>query len=122
RDRTVTGVQTCALPISAPRAARQAAVEVQSRPVRDLGALERAFHEVDAAARAVEVIAENLISRAGRGAEAAVHAFAQDRLGLDAFGGVANKVSELGLHGRYTFRMRGLPLFAALIAIGGFVW
>src|SRR5258708_2038586 len=103
-------------------AACEAAVEVQPRLVGDRRAFERAFHEVDAAARAVEVVAQNLVGRAGRGAEAAMHAFAQDRLGLAPFGRIANKVSELGLHGRYTFRMRGLAWFVVLGAIGGIVW
>jgi hypothetical protein len=52
---------------------------------RVTGALEHLLDQVDAAARAVELVAEQLVGRAGRGAEAAVHALAQDRLGLAAF-------------------------------------
>ena len=63
-------------------AAGQAAVEVQLRRARRRVAFEHLLDEVDAAARAVELVAEQLVGRAGRGAEAAVHALAQDRLGL----------------------------------------
>ena len=61
--------------------------------------LEQVLDEVDAAARAVALVAEGDIGRAGRCAEAAMHARAQDafefanvRIG-ERFGG------ELGLHG-----------------------
>jgi hypothetical protein len=63
-------------------AARQAAIQVQARALGDLPALERALHEVDAAARRIEVVAEKLVGRAGRGAKPAVHAFAQDGFGF----------------------------------------
>ena len=64
----------------------------------DRGALQHLLHEVDAAARPVELVAQQLIGRTGRGAEAAVHALAQDRVGLAALGRVADEVGELGLH------------------------
>ena len=48
----------------------------------DRVAFEHLLDQVDAAARAVELVAEQLIGRAGRGAEAAMHALAQDRVGL----------------------------------------
>src|SRR6267142_2215667 len=83
--------------------ARQAAVEVQARLAGHRRAFERALHEVDAAARTVEVVAEHLVGRAGGGAEAAVHAFAQDGLGLAPLGRVADEVGELGLHGSLYF-------------------
>jgi HAMP domain-containing protein len=50
-----------------------------------------------------------------------VHALAQDGLGFPARGRVANKVGELRLHGRYTFRMKVLTwllVFAALGVLG----
>ena len=40
--------------------------------------LQHVLDQVDAAARAVELVAERHIGRTGRGAEAAMHAFAQD--------------------------------------------
>ena len=79
-------------------AAGQAAVQVQLGLARGFGAFEHLLHQVDASARAVELIAQQLIGRAGGGAEAAVHAFAQDGLGLLAVGRVLELGSELGLH------------------------
>ncbi len=69
-------------------AAGQAAVEVQLRAARDRRAFEHLLDQVDAPARPVELVAEQLVGRAGRGAEAAVHAFAQDGLGLATLAGV----------------------------------
>ena len=40
--------------------------------------LQHVLDEIDAASRAVELVAEQHIGRAGRGAEAAMHAGAQD--------------------------------------------
>jgi hypothetical protein len=64
-------------------------------------ALEHLLDEIDAAARPVELVAEELVGRAGRGAEAAVHALAQDRLGLGAVDGAGEFGSDLGLHVRF---------------------
>jgi hypothetical protein len=55
-----------------------------------------------------------------------VHALAQDRVGLPAFGGVADEVGELGLHGSYTFCMQTIAwiiLVAILVvlAFGGWL-
>jgi hypothetical protein len=50
------------------------------------GILQHVLDQVDAAARAVELVAEQHIGRAGRGAEAAMHAGAQDPLGLGDVG------------------------------------
>ena len=49
-------------------------------------AFQHLLDQVDAAARAVELVAQQLVGGAGGGAEAAVHALAQDGLGLRAFG------------------------------------
>ena len=57
-------------------------------------AFEHLLDQVDAAARAVELVAEQLVGRAGGGAEAAVHALAQDRLGLAAVGRAGEFGSE----------------------------
>ena len=51
-------------------------------------ALEHLLDQVDAPARAVELVAQQLIGRAGRRAETAVHAGAQDRVGFAALGRV----------------------------------
>ena len=47
-------------------------------------ALEHLLDQVDAPARAVELVAQQLVGRARRRAEAAMHARAQDRVGLAA--------------------------------------
>jgi hypothetical protein len=65
-------------------AAGEAAVQVQLRLARRLGAFQHLLDQVDAPARAIELVAQQLIGRAGGGAEAAVHAGAQDRFGLVA--------------------------------------
>ena len=49
---------------------------------------EHLLDQIDAPARAIEFVAEQLVGRAGGGAEAAVHAAAQDGLGFVARGGV----------------------------------
>ncbi len=79
-------------------AAGEAAIEVQLGPGGDLGPLEHLLDEVDASARPVELVAEQLVGRAGRGAEPAVHALAQDRVRGLAVGRVLDPVGELGLH------------------------
>jgi hypothetical protein len=69
--------------------------------LRDRGgrpALEHLFDEVDAAAWAVELVAQKLIRGTGRGAETAVHALAQYRVRLSAFGRVLYEVGKVGLH------------------------
>jgi hypothetical protein len=53
---------------------------------RGLGAFKHLLHQVDAAAWAIEFVAEKLIRGAGRGAKTTVHALAQNGFGLFAFG------------------------------------
>ena len=65
----------------------------------DVAALERLLDQVDAAARHVEIVAQQLIRRARRGAESAVYARAQDRVRLPSLGRVADEVGERGLQG-----------------------
>ncbi len=81
-------------------AAGEAAVEVKPR----MRARHRAFHhsldEVDSTARPVELVAEELVGGTGGGAEAAVHALAEDLGGFLPLGRVADEVGELGLHVR----------------------
>src|SRR5262249_56088507 len=75
-------------------AAGEAAIEVQPRPVGHWLALQRLLHEVDAPARAVVLVAEQQVGRAGRGAEAAVHALPQDRVGLVPLGRVLDEICQ----------------------------
>ena len=64
--------------------AGQAAIQVQLRARADRLALEQLLHEIDAAARTVELVAQQLVGRAGGQAETAVHAAAQNGLRLAA--------------------------------------
>ena len=58
-----------------------------------LAALQHLLRQIDAAARAVELVAEQQIGRAGGETEAAVHAGAQDVVGF-AHCGSASAASE----------------------------
>ena len=79
--------------------AGEAAVDVIGHRRRHFAILEHLLHEVDAAARAVALVAGEHIGRAGRGAETAMDATPQDRIGAgDARIGELD-VSETGLHG-----------------------
>jgi hypothetical protein len=63
--------------------------------------LQHVLDQVDASARRIELVAQQHIGRAGRGAEAAVHARAQDALRFrDVRIGELSK-GEIGLHARY---------------------
>ena len=91
----------------------------------DRRALQRLLDEVDAPARAVQLVAQQLVGRAGRGAEAAVHALAQDGVGLAPLGRVADEIGQLSLHGagRYTRRMKiVMALIVLAIVAGGAAW
>ena len=70
-------------------------------------ALEHLLDQVDAPARAVELVTEQLVGGAGGGTETAMHTFAQDGLGLAAFGRVLEFGRQLGLHARDGVRNRG---------------
>jgi hypothetical protein len=95
-------------------------------PGADRRAFERTLHEVNAPARAVQIIAQHLVARAGGGAEAAVHALAQDALGFAPLGGISDEFGKARLHGRgYTFFMSqvfAFLLIAALAGLGFWYW
>ena len=80
-------------------AAGQAAVQVQLRLARRSLAFKHLFHQVDAPARPVELVAQQLVGRAGGVAKAAVHALAQDGFGGQAVCGVFEFGREFGVHG-----------------------
>ena len=61
--------------------------------------LEHVLDEVDAAARAVELVAQEHISGASRGAEAAMDAGAEDLVGFADVGIGELGEGEMGLHG-----------------------
>ena len=79
-------------------AAGQAAIQVHLRLRGDLVAFEDFLHQVDAAARTVEFVAQQLVSRTGCRAEPAMHARAQDAVGFLAFGGAADEFGQIGFH------------------------
>ena len=66
----------------------EAAIEVGERLRAGRPALDELLHEVDSPARTVELVAQDAVGRAGGQAEAAVHAGAQQLLGLAAARGV----------------------------------
>jgi hypothetical protein len=79
-------------------AAGQTAVQMRLRTTGHLRAFDHLLDQIDASARAVELVAEQLVGGAGGRAETAMHALAQDRFCFDAVSGVANEVGEVGLH------------------------
>ena len=79
-------------------AARQAAIQVLLGLLRDLVAFQHLLDQVDAPARAIQFIAEQLIGRAGGVAESAVHAGAQDAVGFFGAGQLAGAFAQGGLH------------------------
>ena len=60
-----------------------------------LAGFEQLLHQIDAPARAVELVPEQLISWAGRGAKPAMHAGAEDRLRFASFSAVADEFGEM---------------------------
>jgi hypothetical protein len=60
-------------------------------------AFQHLLDQVDAAARAIQLIAQQLVSRAGSGTEAAVDAGAQDGLGLLAFARTLDEIGKVRL-------------------------
>src|SRR5205814_1399036 len=73
----------------------EATVQVQLRFGRDGVSLQQFLDQVDTAARAVELIAEQLVSRTGRGAESAMHASAQDAVRFPSFRGVSDEFRQI---------------------------
>ncbi len=80
------------------RAAGEAPVEVRARLLGRALAFQHLLDQVDAAARPVELVAEQLVGRARRGAEAAVDALAENRVGFAPLGRVPDECGEIGLH------------------------
>src|SRR6185312_14456569 len=80
--------------------ASHAAVEMQQGLMGRLFAFQHQLHLVDAATRAVEFVPGEQEGWAGREAETAVRAAAQDPVGLAAVIRVACPVSESSLHDR----------------------
>ena len=66
--------------------------------VSDFATFEDLLDEVDPPARAVELIAKQLISRARRVAKATVDAVSQNGIGFRTFRRVLDEVCKRGLH------------------------
>ncbi len=79
-------------------AAAEATIEVSAHGGTGLLALEDLLDLVDAAARAVELVAEQLVGWAGGGTKAAMDAGAQDPVGLLAVGGISYEIGKRCLH------------------------
>jgi hypothetical protein len=82
--------------------AREAAVQVQLRAACDLGTFEYLLDEINASARTVEFIAEQLIGRTGGVAKTAMHALAQNGGCFFALGGASKLGTEMRLHSSKT--------------------
>ena len=78
--------------------AGKATIQVQHASVGYRCAFEHLLDQVDASARAVQFVAQQLISGTGRGAEAAMHARAQDGLRLQPVGRASDGIEQIGLH------------------------
>ena len=79
-------------------AAGQTAVQVQLGLACGRNAFQHLFDEVDAATRAVQFVAQQLIRGAGGGAKTAVHTLAQDGFGGLPVGRAFELGAEVGLH------------------------
>ena len=79
-------------------AAGEAAIQVQLRAAGRGGALEHLLDLVDAPARTIQFVTEQLVGGAGRIAEPAVHAGAQDRVGGIALRRSLDPIGEPGFH------------------------
>src|SRR5216683_5453691 len=77
----------------------QAAIQMLLRAARDFPALEHLLHQIYSSARSIELVAQQLIRRAGRVAETAMHALADDGLRLFAVLGVREFGTQMRLHG-----------------------
>ncbi|MNJ29185.1 hypothetical protein D3C77_237450 [compost metagenome] len=87
-------------------AAAQAAVQVQLGLGGDFIALQHLLDQVNAPARAVELVANQLVRRARGIAEAAMHTAAQDAFGFLGTRQLPGLFTQMGLHGYTSLYMR----------------
>jgi hypothetical protein len=88
--------------------AGEAAVQVLLSAAGDRRALEHLLDQVDATARPVQFVAEQLVGGTGGVAEAAMHALADDVLRRPAVGRAAKLRTEMGFH-RLTVPRTNVP-------------
>ena len=82
--------------------AGQAAVDMLDRLlVRHALVLEHVLDEIDPPTRRIELVAQHLVGRAGRGAETAMHASAQDLVRALEIGVLQLLGAKFGLHGGF---------------------
>ncbi len=79
--------------------ASEASIQMNLGAARGLDAFEHLLHQINSAARSIELVAEQLIGGAGGRTKATVHAAAHDLLGFLAFGRVFDEIGELRSHG-----------------------
>ena len=77
----------------------QASVQVLLRFFAGIGTFQQRLYQVDASARAIQLIPQYLVGRAGGIAEPAVHAAAKYAFGLVCAWEASGVVAQLGLHG-----------------------
>ena len=87
-------------------ATAQAAIKVDLRPPGDRLAFEHLFDQIDASARSVQLVAQQLIGGTGGVAEPAVNAAAQNAVGFPALRRVLDKIGKICLHGQSAIRIR----------------
>jgi hypothetical protein len=78
--------------------ASQAAIQVPPGCLRNGLAFQTFLDEVNTSPRPVQLVPQQLIGWTGRGAESAMHAFAQNAVGFAALGGVVDEIGQVGLH------------------------
>jgi hypothetical protein len=76
----------------------QAAIKMLLGNRRDGLSFQHLFHQIDATARAIQLVAQQLIGWAGRVAKSAMHTTPQNGFGFLTLRGMANEFSELSLH------------------------
>ncbi len=79
-------------------AASQATVQMLSRALGRLLALQYLLDQINAPTRAIKLVTQQLVGGASRRAKSAMHAASQDRIGFFAFAGVLDEIGEVGLH------------------------
>jgi hypothetical protein len=75
----------------------EAAIQMQAR-LLCRGPFQNLLDQIDASSRAVQLVTKQLVGRTRGGAEAAMHALAQDLLGLAAFRCLTDEIGKMRLH------------------------
>ena len=84
----------------------KASIQVESRGLGSLSSLKQLLNEIDASARPVQLVSEQLIGRAGRRTKTAMNAFAEYLARLLAKRGALEIFSEFDVHGQSSGKSR----------------